>query len=183
MMTTLDKKTNKLTTAQVSHLAEVAETIRDDAMAMACRKHLIFYSPEAKSLLEQPGFLDRFKYGLASGVAAVLGASDQRVRAIYIQDTINNPENEVAAEAPLDVTVSLIVLVTATSAALESFIASLDRALIASLKELDSPRFAEREFILDVIAVTEEEARLGIGYGHMLKSVFAPPLKVWQRDE
>jgi len=182
-MTTLDKMTGKLTTAQVSHLAEVAETIRDDAMAMACRKLLIFYSPEVKSLLERPDFVDRFKYGLASGVAGVLGASDQRVRAVYIQDTVDNPENEVAAEMPPDVTVSLIVLVTTTSAAMESFIASLDRALIASLKELDSPRFTKRDFILDVIVVTEEEARLGIGYGHMLKSIFTPPLKVWQREE
>lgn len=181
-MTTLDKKTDKLESVQVSHLAEVAETVRDDALLLACRRLLIFYSPEAKSLLARPDFFDYFKYGLAAGVAKVLAANDQRVQSVYMLDTTSNADNEVAAELPPDPTVSLIALVTASSAALEGFIGALDRALLASLKELGSPHYAQREFILDVNVVTVEEAELGIGYGHMLKSLFAPPLKVWQRE-
>lgn len=181
-MTTVDKKTSNLSTRQVSHLTEVAETIRDDALTTACRKLLIFYSPEVKSLLAKSDFFDYFKHALASGVAGVLADNDDRVQAVYIQDTTSNPDSEIAGALPADATVSLIIQVTTSSAALEGFITSLDRALIASLKELDSPRFAEREFILDVVVVTQHEVEQGIGYGHMMKSIFAPPLKVWQRE-
>lgn len=181
-MTTLDKNTEKLLAGKVSHPAEAAKTILDEALALACRKLLIFYSPESTSLLDRPDFFDYFKYGLACGVARVLAASDQRVQEVYIHEA-SNPDNEVAAEVPPDATVSLIVRVTTSSAALQGLIASLDRALLAGLKELNSARYAGREFVLDAIIVTEEEIALGIGYGHMLTSVFAPPLAVWRRED
>lgn len=181
-MTTLNGKIQEFTTVQVSHLTEVAETIRDDALAVASEKLRLFYSPGVGRLLERRNFLEYFKYELARGVAAVLAANDQNIRAVYIQDTVSNPDNDIAGELPLDVTVSLIAEVTVTSAALKGFISSLDRTLLASLKELGSPLYAQRDFILDVIVVTEDEIRFGTGYAHMLKSVIAPPLKVWQRE-
>jgi hypothetical protein len=166
----------------VSHLAEVAETIRDAALTNANRKFLIFESGEYSSLLARPDYFDAFKYGLACGLADALAAHDQRVQAVYVQDTASNPDSEIAGTLPVDPSVLLIVLVAVTTAALEGFITALDRALLASLKELNSPHYMEREFILDALIVTEEEAQQGTGYGRMLKSVFAPPLRVWQRE-
>ena len=82
---------------------------------------------------------------------------------------------------PVDATVHLLVLVNSSSAALEAFISALDRALTASLTSLPSPKFAERDSILDVNLLTEKDVESGRGYAVLLSSVFTPPLKVWQR--
>jgi hypothetical protein len=74
-----------------------------------------------------------------------------------------------------------LVQVAKPSAALEVLIVSLDKELTAKLRALPSTRFAERASVLDVNLLTEEDVRLGTGYAVMLSSVFAPPLKVWQR--
>ena len=71
--------------------------------------------------------------------------------------------------------------VATSSAALEAFIAALDRALTDSLKGLPSPLFAERKFTLDVSLITEKDVRLGLGPAGLLSAIFTPPIKVWQR--
>jgi hypothetical protein len=73
------------------------------------------------------------------------------------------------------------VVVQSPSAALDAFIASLDRALTASLNELPSPKFEQRTSILDVNILTEGDVKQGRGYAVLLSSVFTPPLQVWQR--
>ncbi len=93
-----------------------------------------------------------------------------------------NPDSESGEDMPMEATVHLLALVAAPSAALESFVAALDSALTASLKELPSPLFASRESVLDVNLITEKDVRLGLGYAALLSSVFAPPLKVWSRE-
>jgi hypothetical protein len=79
--------------------------------------------------------------------------------------------------------VHLLVKVSAASAALNAFVASLDRALTASLKELPSQAFTHREFILDVVVVDEEDVRLRRGPAAVITSVFAPALKIWERGD
>ena len=93
--------------------------------------------------------MDFLRYGLATGVAKVLGATDYRVEEVYIFSF--TPD-----EAPMNATVHLLVKVNTPSAALDTLVASLDRALVASLKELPSLVFAHRSFILDVRLVGEE---------------------------
>jgi len=167
---------------QVPSLDEVAETIRDDALASARVK---LWAPERGSelarLLARPDFLDYFKYGLALGVSNALSAGDQKVRAIYVYDPSSNADSEAGEEMPQDVTVHMLVWVDAPSAALEAFIGAVDRALTASLKQLPSPRFAQRGSILDVNLVTDDDIRRGVNYAGLLSGVFALPLKVWSR--
>jgi hypothetical protein len=164
-------------------LADLADTMRDEAIVTA-RQTLAETQRKADlaTLLRIPSFLGNFKYGLVSGVAGALAANDQRVRAVYTYDPGLNADSEVGEEMPLDMTLHLLVLVEAPSAALEAFIEALDRALTESLKGLPAPRFAQREFTLDTSLITEQDVQHGLGPAGLLSAVFTPPIKVWQRE-
>jgi hypothetical protein len=166
----------------VSPMDEVVETICQDALALAQERLTApLRGLELKRLLRRPEFVDNLKYGLARGAANALSANDKQIQAIYTYEPSANPDSELGNDLPVDPTVHMLVVVTVPSAALEAFIASMDRALTASLADLPSPKFAERESILDINLLTEKEVESGRGYAALLTSVFAPPLKVWQR--
>ncbi len=168
---------------QISHLEEIAGAIRDEALALARNKLGVFQqSADLKPLLDQPNFLNYFMYGLATSVAKALAANDQHVLAIYTFEPTASSDSEAGVELPSNTTVHLLVLVTRPSAALEAFVGSLDRTLTARLKELPSSSFSQRESVLDMNLVTEKDVRPGLGYAGLLSAVFAPPIKVWQRE-
>ncbi len=168
---------------EISTMAEVAETIRNDALTLAYQSlPPAQRDGDLQRLLGRPEFFNRLKYRLSAAVANVLAANDQRVLTVYTYEPTANADDGAGIEMPLDSTLHMLVLVTAPSAALQSFIDSLDRALTMSLKYLPSPLFALRDTLLDVNLVTEDEARLGLGWATLLKSVFAPPYKIWSRE-
>ena len=168
---------------RVSYLDEMAETIRDKALRQAREKVRRRYRDlDLAPLLQRADFFDYFKYGLAYGVAEALAANDTQVQAVYTYDPTLNPDSESSEERPLDAMVHLLVVVKKPSAALEAFIAALDRAVTMGLKALPATPFAQCESVLDVRVITEKDVRLGLGYAAMLSSVFTPPLKVWQRE-
>jgi hypothetical protein len=167
---------------RVLRLEEVAETIRDDALAQAHHKVGGFQrGADLASLLEHPAFLDYFKHGLATGAANVLAANDQNVQAVYSYDPACDAGSEAGEDPPRDAGVHLLVWVTTPSAALEALIVSLDQALAASLKDLPAPGFRQRESVLDVNLISDDDIRRGVNYAGLLKGLFAPPLQVWQR--
>ena len=169
-------------TVRVTPLQEVVETIREDALILAQdRLTDAMRGLDLKHLFRRPDFVDNFKYELASGVATALSDNDPRVEAIYTYEPSANPDSELGNDMPVDATVHLLVKVQVSSAALVAFIAALDRALTASLRDLPSPKFAERESVLDVNLITGKDIEEGRGYAVILSSVFAPPLKIWQR--
>ncbi len=153
----------------VSYLDDVSMTIRDDAIEQARSKLSISLSLE--QLLKDNRFIGYLKYGLATGIAEALAANDARVQAIYLYD----PSDD------LEMTLHLIVETSASSAALDAFIESLDQALTRCMRDLPSPLLEGRTFIMDVNMVTEEEVRHRVGYAAFLSSMFAPALKIWKR--
>jgi hypothetical protein len=172
------------TTRHVSYLEDVAETIRDDAVEGARLKLSPFQSDlSLEHLLENDSFVDYFKYGLASGIASALAANDTHVQAVYVYDPSANPGGEAGGSMPVEVTTHLIAKVSRSSAALEAFIASLDKALVRSLKSLPSPLIQSRTYILDVTIVTAEDVQRRVGYAALLSSMFAPALKIWERAD
>jgi hypothetical protein len=174
---------NTSASMQVIQMREVAETIRDDALESANSKLGAFQrGRDLKDLLKQSYFFDGFMYGLAIGIAEAISANDERVFAIYICEPSGNPDFEAGVDMPLDASVHQLLLVSKPSAALEAFITSLDRAMVASLKDLPSPLFARREWILDAKLLSEEDVVRGTGYAILLSSTFAPALKIWQRE-
>jgi hypothetical protein len=181
-MDTLQLDTEQ-TTKQVPYLEDVTETIRDDAIEQARSKLSPFHSDlSLEQLLGNHSFVDYFKYGLASGAAKALAANDQHVQAVYIFDPSTNPDGEAGDSAPIDMTMHLIVKVSRSSAALEAFIDSLDKAMVRSLQSLPSPLLQERMYILDVTTVTVEDVQRRVGYAALLSSMYAPALKIWERE-
>ena len=184
-MTTTDvsKKYLKTRSPEAPSIQGIAVSIRDEALTLAQDSYAVYQrGSDIGSLLRHSGFFDTFKHGLAGGVANALAANDQRVLAVYSYEPSMNPDSESGEDMPMEATVHVLALVAAPSAALESFVAALDSALTASLKELPSPLFASRESVLDVNMITEKDVRLRLGYAALLSSVFAPPLKVWSRE-
>ncbi len=169
-------------TLTVTPIDDVAETIRNDAIEFA-RQQVDGEDAGLISLLGRRDFFESFKYGLASKVAEVLAATDRNILAVYTYDLDMNPDAEIGGELPLDATERLLVHVSTPSAALQAFISALDRALLTSLKELPTPLFRERAFILDVNLITEQDIQHRIGFAKLLTSPFAPALKIWQREE
>jgi hypothetical protein len=165
----------------VTQIDELVETIRTEALAHAQSK----LGPIARGLdparpCAHGDFLCHFMYGLATGVARALAQHDERVLGVYLFDPSANPADEVGQDLPPETQVHLLVLVTAPSAALSAFTASLDRALTARLRAQD-PIFAGRESTLDVTLISESDVRLGLGQAALLSAVFTPPIKLWQR--
>ena len=172
------------TIGQVTRLQEVAETIRDNALE-AARLRLPARQQEVDlaDLLQIPAFLNSFKYGLAEGATNVIVANDGNVQAIYLFEESTNPDSETEDVLAPDLTVHLLLLVDSNSAALEAFVESLDRSLTELLRDLPSPLLAKRTSILNAIPIVQEDADARQGYGALLSSVFARPVKLWARKK
>jgi hypothetical protein len=168
---------------QVSFIFETAETIRENALIQAREKMLPRdKDAELGKLLERRDFVDYLKHALAQEVAQVIASYDQRVQAVYLFEESTNPDAETEDYLPsMDLTLHLLALVTSASAAFESFVSSLDRALTEVLLELPSREFARRTSFLDVLPVTEHDINQGQGYAKLLSSIYARPLKIWER--
>jgi hypothetical protein len=167
---------------QVTRFQEAAETIRDNALN-AARSRLPVRQQEATlaNLLQMPVFLNNFKYGLAQGATKMIVANDGNVQSIHLFEESTNPDSETEEALAPDMTVHLLLLVNANSAALEAFIESLDRSLTEVVRELPSPLLAKRTSILNVIPITQEDVNNKQGYGALLTSMFARPVKLWAR--
>lgn len=169
---------------QPSPLPEIAGAIRDNALNLA-RTKLPYREKGAdlSMLLQRADFMDYFKNAMAQEVAQVMAAFDRRILAVYLFDESANPDAETEDYLAMnDLTIHLLVRVSSTSAALEAFITSLDRALTDALRELPSKSFADRLSFLDVILINNNQAKSDRGYAVLLRSIFAPPVKIWQRD-
>lgn len=169
---------------EATHLGESAETIRDDALRHARAKlGTLGKQLDQESLFKRAAFVDRFKYEVAKGAAFSIAANDQRVEAVYLFEQDANPDLGEGLDDDIDVSVHLLAIVSSPSAALESFIASLDRSLVQSLGELDAPLFEARVSILDVKIITDEDVANNTGFACLLRSIHAPALQIWRRAE
>jgi len=169
---------------QITRLQEAAETICDNALS-AARSRLPARQQETPlaELLRLPAFLNSFKYGLAEGAMNVIVANDGNVQAVYHFEESVNPDSETEEALAPDVGVHLLLLVSSKSAALDAFIKSLDDTLAGLIRELPSPALAKRTSVLNVIPITQEDVHNKRGYGALLSSLFARPVKLWARGK
>jgi len=181
----VDMLTTQRTTksAQVSSLSDLAKTIRASAIVEALSDRRSYATNEALLELElgRPVVREAVKDGLARGVARALAAHDPQVQAIYAYDPSANPDSEAGDDRPFDATVHLLAVVNTPSAALQAFIAALDRALTESLKDLPSPIFQIRESVLDINLITRHDVQERKGYAGLLSATFAPAIEIYRR--
>jgi hypothetical protein len=165
----------------VSYLDDMAFGIRDQAIALA-RETLADDQCQAglADLLDRPSFRAAFLRTLAFEAARALAANDQRVLAVYSYEAApahgTGDMNEAGASA------QLLVLVTASSAALEAFVVALNRALSASLRGIAGAPFHLSEPLLDISIVTQQQVRQGVGLARLLSAIRPRPVRLWQRQ-
>ncbi|MBN1581027.1 MAG: hypothetical protein JXA89_10020 [Anaerolineae bacterium] len=119
-------------------------------------------------------------YGIAKRVAVSLGTMDENVKAVYVHDYDATPEDicfgTLNQNTPL---VHMIVWTERKTAALNSLIAALDRALGQFYADLiDKPQIKS---LLDVQMVDDAEVENHVGSGALLHSIHHQPIRVWQR--
>ena len=110
-------------------------------------------------------------------------ANDGNVQAVYCFEESANPDSETEETLMPDIGVHLLLLVNSNSAALEAFIKSLDGALAGLIRALPSPALAKRSSVLNVIPITQKDVENKSGYGALLSSMFARPVKLWARKK
>lgn len=184
MLRTIERTSKtESTTGQVTRLQEAAETICENALTAArSRLPARQQGGSLADLLEDITFLNGLRYGLAEGVTNVIVANDGNVQAIYLFEEAANPDSETEEALRPDITLHLLLLVNSNSAALDAFVESLDRSLTSLVRDLPSPQLANRKSVLNVIPITQEEVEAKQGYGALLSSMFARPVKLWARE-
>ena len=168
---------------KVNSLAETAETALDIALAQACKKlRPRDQNAELALLMTQRSFVDYFKYALAIEVAKVIATYDQRIVAVYLFEESANPDAETEDfVSSIDLSIHLLALVTAASAALEAFVASLDRTLAGLLSELPADNFSKRISFLNIVPITAQDIEERLGYSVLMSSIYAKPVEIWKR--
>jgi hypothetical protein len=152
-----------------TYFSEVAETLIDEALGLV-RMHVpalgaVSHQP---TLVARPDFAGPFKCALAIRVARVLGAQCAGVCSVYHYD------QEAAA-------LRLVVLCSNPKEQNFEFVRRLDRALLDQLQFLRVPEFLGAACVLDVLAMTPKDVRLGIGGAGLLGAVRNAPVQIWTR--
>lgn len=169
-------------TPQVTPLEKIAKKICKEALAEAYTWLMpVQQELGLEYLFQYRNFVQSFKYSLAKRVAQTLAQHDKRVQAVYWFESAANPDAEVSESLLGEATLHLLVLVETSSAALDTFVAALDRGLIQCLKEMPPSLFTECPLLLDVNLVTPEAVERRTGLANLLSSIFAPPLKLWEQ--
>jgi hypothetical protein len=179
----LPEKERQFELNQVSSLMETAETIKEIALNKA--RAMLLPKDRQKDpaiLLARRDFVDYFNYALSIEVAQVIARYDKRVEAIYLFEESANPDGQTEdVLSSLDLSIHLLALVSSASAALEAFVTALDRSLTVVLNDLPSESFAGRTSFLNVLPITEVDVEERRGYAVLLSSIYARPVKIWQR--
>jgi hypothetical protein len=169
-------------TPQVTQLEKIAKKICNEALEEAYTWLMpVQEDLGLEYLFQHRNFVQNFKYSLAKGVAQTLTRHDKCVRAVYWFEPVANPDFEAGEYFLVEPTIHLLVLGETSSAALDTFVAPLDRGLIQCLKKMPPSLFTECPLLLDVNLVTQEAVEHRTGLANLLSSIFAPPLKLWEQ--
>jgi hypothetical protein len=164
-----------------SDVVSVAEAVLDRAVEF-CAQKLNHITPEAVIDLLRQGDHSTYRYwlyGVAKYVSEHLGAWDESITAIYIYEYDATPEDLSLAEAAPDPLIHLIIWAQRKTAALNSLIEGLDRALIQAHSELLGTH--QLKYLLDVQVVDDQEMNNRRGYGALFSSLHHRPLPLWKR--
>jgi hypothetical protein len=156
-----------------------------DALAFSAEKGALRAAEDARRAIMEGdcvvcGYL---RYGLSKGIGEYLGAIDTSVQAVY------SYEPEYAAGAlhidsagpAVDQGINLIVSVDRKNHALDSIVASLEDAMREAAQSLLCPHASGSCYAFDVRIVDGEELASRRGYGALVTSLYATPVKLWSR--
>lgn len=120
-----------------------------------------------------------FHYGLAEQVAEHLSGLDEDVKAVYLYNYDATPEDICFGEATPASQIHLIIWAQRKTAALNSLVTALDRALVQGYAALIGTR--QLMHLLDVQVIDDDDVKSRAGYGALLSSLHLPSIEVWRR--
>jgi hypothetical protein len=116
-----------------------------------------------------------FVYALARSLAEEIGYLDMQVSAGYVLCT----EQEGHPEKPFPIT--LVLQATYATAALKSIIGQVCEDIHAVLSSVAHLSPGAARSLIEIEVVEDEDVEMGRGVGAAIRSLWAPPLKVWSR--
>ncbi len=125
------------------------------------------------------------RYALSKEIGEYLGTIDTSVQAVYAYE----PEYAAgalhvdSARPAVDNGINLIVSVDRKNAALSSVVASLDDAIREGVKSLLCSKANGSCYAFDVRVVDGDEVASRRGYGALISSIYAAPVRLWARDD
>lgn len=165
-----------------SEVAVFAQTALTEALEF-CAQKMGLQDPKAVADYLRRGdghACDYFQYGLAKTVAERLGELDEGIKAVYLYDDEATPEDACLGAARKIPLTHLIVWAGQRSAALNSLLAGLDRALAQALGDLLGQSQFSHALDCQVIDDVDVENRAGLGA--LLSSLHHRPIEVWKRS-
>ena len=174
---------SKFTTSslQPSDVTSLAEAILIQTLEFCATKLNLENSETVAERLQQGDriTLSHWRYGLAKKGAEYPGEWDKDIKAVYIFDYEATPEDICFAEVTPDIIIHLIVWAQRKTAALNSLIDVLDRALVRiHVERLHMPPL---KHLLDVQVVDDRDVENRLGFGALFSSLHHRPLPVWKR--
>jgi hypothetical protein len=119
-------------------------------------------------------------YGLAKQVAASLGAMDENVKAVYILDYDSTPEDMCFGVGVQNTRlIHLLVWTKRKTAALDSLVEALDRALAQIYADMIGKH--RLTTLLDVQVVDDADIEQRRGYGAFRVWLHQRPVRIWKR--
>lgn len=173
-------------TSEEEPLAGSFNRFAAEAIAFAvqyCKSRLASTEEVAELLKQNNGMAhDYFRYGLATRVAQYLSEADTNVKAVYVCNWDELPD-ETGAELPgITSPLSLIVCVARKTAALKALLVGLDVAITLGYKDIVGPEAGKLTGLLDAHVVDDDEINRRVGYGAAITSIHARPNRVWWRQ-
>lgn len=159
----------------------MAESIVTNSMDFCARKMRLSNTDAVVEQLQEreAAACNYCQYSVAKEVGEALGSLDKNVRSAYMLDYDATPQDLAFAVEKRGVMIHLIVWVERKTNALNSIVASLDRALAQDFAKLLN--MEKLEHLLDVQVVDDSDVENRTGYGAMLSSLYQRPLQVWKR--
>lgn len=167
---------------QLPSVASTAESILNQAIEFCARKIGAGNCATVIGLLLQNdrSACEYCLYGVAKQVAASLGAMDENVREVYVLDYDATSEDLCfGAASPNTRLIHLCVWTEHKTAALDSLVAALDRALAQAYADTIDRRGLKT--LLDVQIVDDSDVEQRHGYGAFWTWVHQKPVRIWQR--
>jgi hypothetical protein len=120
------------------------------------------------------------RYGVAKQVATSLGAMDEHVQAAYILDCDATPEDRCfGTEAHNTDLIHLLVWTRRKTAAFDSLVEALDRALVQAWSDTIGVR--QPATLLDVQVMDDVDVEQRYGYGAFRTWMHQQPIQIWGR--
>ncbi|MBN1317858.1 MAG: hypothetical protein JXA42_20405 [Anaerolineales bacterium] len=159
-----------------------AEAVMDKAIEYCKKMMLAAEIDSVKRLLVQnnSNACKYCRYSIAKQVGCVLGELDHFVKAVYILDYDDSPDDLCFGVGTQSKLIHMIVHVERKTNALYSLVEALDQALVKCYAKIVC--MDQLCHLLDVQMVDQVDIEKNVGYAALLSSLHYRPIQIWKEE-